>query len=180
MRRVALFTVAALVAFLLAACPGPTFVVQQYGGPQRPQETIATLRVNGREPVRLLFLDDQDVAAPLEEDSRLHIELLPGRHTVVVGNAKVPNERYAPISFQAEAGKVYRVAFATGAAGGEPRMYEVDRGNDTSIRDVTQSPPGEVVPPRPPAQPQPPAPGPVEDAGVPAEAGTPAASFDGG
>ena len=129
--------VAALL-FVLPGCPGPTFVVQQYGGPQRPQESIATLRVKGNEPVRLMFLDDQDVAAPIVEDGRLHIELLPGRHTLVVSNANAPNERHAPIAFQAEPGKVYRVAFAPGPSGSEPRVFEVDRGKDSVIRDVTR------------------------------------------
>lgn len=39
---------ATLVAFValaasLGGCPGPIFVVQQYAGPVRPRETIATL-----------------------------------------------------------------------------------------------------------------------------------------
>ena len=151
----------AFVLFALAGCPGPTFVVQQYGGPQRPRETIGTLRVNGNEPVRLMFLDEQDVAAPIVEDGRLHIELLPGRHTVVVSNANAPNERYAPVSFQAEPGKVYRVAFASGPSGSEARIFEVDRGNDRAIRDVTSAPA------EPPAGrgAAPPAPSPAADAG---------------
>ncbi len=166
----------ALVACLVAGCPGPTFVVQQYRGPQRPQETIAMLRVNGNEPVRLLILDDQDVAAPIVEDGRLHIEMLPGRHTVVVGNANAPSERYAPITFEAQAGKVYRVTLASGPSGGEARVFEVDRGKDTAVRDVTQAPATEQRPVEAPAHA--PAPAPAEDAGVPASdasAGAPAA-----
>ena len=78
--------IALLVVALLAACMGPTFIVQQYNGPPRARETIATLRVNGAEPVRLLFLDEEDVAAPLVSDGRLHIELLPGKHTLMARN----------------------------------------------------------------------------------------------
>jgi hypothetical protein len=113
---------------------------------------IATLRVHGSGPVRLLFLDDQDVAAPIAEDGRLHIEMLPVRHTVVVGNANAPNERYAPMTFEAEPGKVYRVVFVDG----EPRIYEVDRGRDVLVRDVTQTPAIEPGLPPPPAPPSPP------------------------
>ena len=65
---------------------GPTFIVQQYNGPPRARETIATLRVNGAETVRLLFLDEEDVAAPIVSDGRLHIELLPGKHTLTARN----------------------------------------------------------------------------------------------
>ena len=156
----------ALTLLVLTGCPGPTFVVQQYPGPQRPSETVSTLRVNGNQPVRLMFLDDEDVAAPVAEDGRLHIELLPGRHTVVVANANAPNERHAPIAFQAEPGKVYRVTFAAGPGGSEARMFEVDRGNDRAVRDVTQSPTPE--PPSAPAPPPPPAArAPAEDAGAP-------------
>jgi hypothetical protein len=169
-RRAMLVLAAALLATALGGCPGPTFVVQQYGGPSRPPETIATLRVNGGDVVRLLILDDQDVAAPLVEDGRLHIEILPIRHTVVVGNASAPSERYAPVTFQAEPGRVYRVAFAAS----EARVYEVDRGKDTPLRDVTLPPAGSAPSPAPrpapvpPAAPAPPA-TPVEDGGAPLE-----------
>jgi hypothetical protein len=163
-RRAFLVLLAAFVTLAISGCPGPTFVVQQYGGPQRPRETIATLRVNGNEPVRLLFLDDQDVAAPIMEDGRLHIEMLPARHTLVVGNASAPGERYSPITFQAEAGKFYRVVFEGGATG-EARIYEVERANDKLIRDVTQ-----VAREEPPAAPKRPGPPPRdEDAGAATE-----------
>jgi len=162
-----LSVIVALVLVVLSGCPGPTFVVQQYGGPQRPQEAVATLRVNGNAPVRLMFLDDQDVAAPVVEDGRLHIEVLPGRHTLVVSNANAPNERYAPMAFQAEPGRVYRVAFAAGPSGSEARIFEVDRGKDGVIRDVTQALVTEPAPARAPAPPAvAPAATPIEDAGA--------------
>jgi len=163
-RRLGLLLAVVVAAIVAAGCPGPTFVVQQYSGPQRPQEAVGILRVNGNQPVRLLILDDQDVAAPIAEDGRLHIEMLPGRHTVVVANANAPNERYAPMSFQAEPGKVYRIGFVSGPSGSEPRIFEVDRGKDSVLRDVTQPPPSEPAPARRPP-PETPA-GPSEDAGV--------------
>lgn len=126
-----------LAAFVvsLSGCPGPTFVVQQYAGAVRPRESIATLRVNGNDVVRLATLDGEDLGGtPIASDSRLHIELLPGKHTFTVLDAKAPHTVYEPVTFQAEAGKVYRVTFVLGA----PRIYEVDRGADTTGADVTQ------------------------------------------
>jgi hypothetical protein len=100
----------------------------------RPRETIATLRVNGSDSLRLIILDDEDIAAPLEVDSRLHIELLPGQHRLGVANAaNGPNAPVVPVAFGAEAGKVYRVTFVAAA----PHVFEVDRASDTPGRDVT-------------------------------------------
>ena len=123
-----------LALAVLVGCVGPTFVVQQYAGPVRPRETIATFRVNGGDSVRLITLDEEDVRAPLESDSRLHIELLPGRHKIGVANG--PNDLVAPVAFVAEAGKVYRAVFA----GNEPHVFEVDRAGDAPGRDVTATP----------------------------------------
>ena len=134
--------IALLLFVVLSACMGPTFIVQQYGGPPRARETIATLRVNGNEPVRLVFLDEEDVAAPIVSDGRLHIELLPGKHTLIARNG---DERTAPtgsFSFVAEANKVYRVLFT----GETAHLWEVDRDSDKPTREVTP-PPREVPPP---------------------------------
>jgi hypothetical protein len=117
-------------ALLLAGCAGPTFVVQQFKGPQRPPETIATLRVNAGGSVRLVSLDDEPLDVPLADDARLHIEMLPGRHSLTVRAANA--DRAEPLSFEAEAGKVYRVTIAE-----EARIFEVDRSGDQPIRDVT-------------------------------------------
>jgi hypothetical protein len=85
--------------------------------------------------VRLASLDDEDLSGtPIDSDSRLHIELLPGKHVLTVVDTSAPQEPRAPLAFEAEAGKVYRVALVTGA----PRIYEVDRSADTTRTDVTQ------------------------------------------
>ena len=115
----------------VAGCPGPTFVVQQYGGPVRAQESIATLRINASEPVHLGTLDGEDVRVPLEADSRLHIELLPGKHRL--GVASGANETVQDIELTAEAGKVYRVVFVDSA----PHVFEVNRSSDAVGADVT-------------------------------------------
>lgn len=142
-----LWLFAMIAALVLSGCVGPTFVVQQYAGPVRPRETIATLRVNGGDSVRLVTLDGEDVRAPLESDSRLHIELLPGRHEI--GVVRGPNDQLATVAFLAEAGKVYRAAYI----GAEPHVFEVDRGGDHPGRDVTAPP--VTAPPvtAPPAEP---------------------------
>ena len=122
-------------AVMLVGCPGPTFVVQQYGGPMRPQDTIATLRINGSDPVRLVTLDGDDVRVPLESDTRLHIELLPGRHRL--GVATGASDAATEVVLVAEAGKVYRVIFANDA----PHVLEVNRSSDAPGADVTLPPP---------------------------------------
>ena len=120
------------IAGLVGGCMGPTFIVQQYPGAVRPSSSIAILRVNGKDPVRLLTLDDEDVAAPVTEDGRLHIEVLPGRHRLSVKNAAIPSDPAAPLAVEVEAGKVYRVAYSP-----EARIFEVDRDSDKALRDVT-------------------------------------------
>jgi hypothetical protein len=125
-------------ALVLVGCTPPTFIVQQYSGSPRERETIAILRVNGSDSVRLLTLDDEDVAAPVQDDTRLHIELLPARHKVTVVNVKAPSERYEPILFQAEANHVYRVI----VEGTTARIFDVDRASDRVLTDATM-----VIPP---------------------------------
>lgn len=116
----------------LTACPaGPTYIVQQYAGPVRPKETISILRVNGKEDVRLLTLDDEEMTARVADDARLHVELLPGRHTLSVRDVDPPQR----ITFQAEANKVYRVVLEGTPKG--PHVHEVDRDSDAVGAEVT-------------------------------------------
>jgi len=99
------------------------------------QESIAVFRVNGSDAARLLELDGEDVAAPLDVDSRLHIELLPGAHSVRMGSASASGERLPAVSFRAEPGKVYRAVVEGGT-----RVHEVTRGSDAIGVDVTLAP----------------------------------------
>jgi hypothetical protein len=152
-------------ATALAACPGPTYIVQQYPGPVRPRETIAILRINGNDVVQLVLLDDDDMATPIADDARLHLELLPGRHRLRVQRTNQPHALVETLAFEAEAGRVYRVVYV----GDEPRIFEVDRESDKTGRDVTITPtaPGTpIAPPPPVAPPPPPAPPAADDAGV--------------
>lgn len=158
-----------LLFALLTACMGPTFIVQQYGGPARPRESIAILRVNGGDSVRLLFLDEEDVTAPLVSDGRLHIELLPGRHTLTARNG---DDRTAPqgsLAFAAEPNKVYRVVFS----GETAHVYEVDRESDKPGKDVTSAPPEPPPVKLPPVAPAPSAEPPASSSPAPAPSATP-------
>ncbi len=142
MRYVRRWLLAGVVASQ-AACGRATFVVQQYPGPPQPEGAVAVLRVNGNEDVRVLELDDRDVRAPLDRDVRLHIEMLPARHTVVVGAMGFENDPRAETSgklaFRAQAGKVYRVAI--GESPKDARVYEVDRASDAVVREATEPAP---------------------------------------
>jgi hypothetical protein len=130
--RFALLTLLALVLF---ACGGPTFVVAQYDGPPRPRETIAVLEVEGKSSVQPISLDG-DPLAPLEKDSRLQIEILPGEHSVAVANLSERDQPARRARFLAEAGKIYRAAFGSD---GQPRVFELDAASGAPRRDVTAS-----------------------------------------
>ena len=139
---------AASLAVAIAACRGPTFVVQQYPGAARPATSIAIVRTNGNDAAKLATLDEEDVSSPLDVDSRLHIEILPGRHTVGVVNANAPSERPPPAAFVAEAGKMYRVTLVSGSA----HVFEVEREGDALVREVTVA--DVIVPAGPSARPE--------------------------
>jgi hypothetical protein len=132
----------------VAGCVGPTYVIQQYSGAPRPPESIAILRINGSDSVRLLSVDGENVAAPLASDARLHVELLIGRHRITLANASAARPREIPLDIDVEPNKVYRVVFdpaACGAPCAQPpapdaapaRLFEVDRSTDALGRDVT-------------------------------------------
>lgn len=133
-----------LTALGLLGCQGPTLIVQQYAGPVRPTETVAVLRLNGADSVRLATLDDEDIAVPIAPDTRLHIEMLPGRHRVSASRAGDRYGRALVLPFDAEAGHVYRVVLgAVDADRGDftARLMEVDRDTDAPLRDVTRETP---------------------------------------
>ena len=189
MRRVrwALASKFLLIGLLFASahCTPPTFVVQQYPGPARSAETIAILRVEGSGNVQLLSLDGEAADARVTPDARLHVELLPGVHTVWVQHL-TGNSQARSLSFRAEANKVYRVEFVVSASDGssQPRVFEVERDSNALKSDVTLAP----VVPREQAKPRTPTPparileeaapaSPPSDAGAPAD---PAAPSDAG
>lgn len=152
-----------------AGCGTPTFIAQSYDGPPRPRETIAILRFYGDSAVQLLSLDGEAADARVSSDARLHLEVLPGRHTLLVQNAAEPARAAENIAFIAEAGRVYRVDFvARPGAPAQARIYAIDSSSDRALRDVTidARTPAPIQPAPAPAQPvpapaQPAAPGPI-------------------
>lgn len=142
-RRARSFAVAGALcaAGAALACSTSTFVVQGYKGPERPAEALSILRINGADGVQLLEVDAEPAGVPLSADARLHIELLPGEHEIVLLNRSQNPPFAEPVGFVAERGRVYRPGFAAlGAAGGPPeaRVYEVDAASDAVRRDVTR------------------------------------------
>jgi len=141
-RSILLLVSAAVFVMAAPSCGGPTFVIQQYAGPSRSSDTIAIIRINGKDDLLWVSLDGEAAGARLPEDARFHIEVLPGRHTLGIrGGADSPTEL---VSFQAEPGRVYRPVLERGARSSEPalgggaaRMFEVDADRDTLLRDVT-------------------------------------------
>lgn len=141
--RTALACQFVLLGALLSSvnCGTPTFIVQQYAGPARAAETIAILRVDGGGKVQLLSLDGEAADARVTPDARLHLELLPGTHTLWVQNLAEEGPAHS-VSFHAEASKVYRVEFVSAAFGGpaSAHVYEVDRDSNALKADVTLAP----------------------------------------
>jgi hypothetical protein len=152
--------------------------VQQYPGPVRAPQTIAILRFEGKGPVRLASLDGEP-GGTVAEDARLHIEVLPGVHTLLVQNMADPGSPPRAVQLRAEPGKVYTVAFLPGGEGrpSTARVYEINRDAGRLLRDVTldlsrtapRPPRALVAPPRPEAAP---APAPM-DGGAPDASPTP-------
>jgi hypothetical protein len=165
-----------LAAGLLAplGCGGPTFVVAQYEGPPRPRESIAVIRMQGSDPVQVVSVDGEPLA-PVEEDVRLHVEVLPGEHSIGVANFQAPQQPAQRVRFIAEPGKLYGAAWP---APGDPRVFELDASSGRTLRDVSltkHEPPPEAAPhpAAPPPPPAAPAPPPEPPPAPPAEAAPP-------
>jgi hypothetical protein len=165
-----------ILASSVVGCGPQVFIVQQYDGPVRDSETIAILRINGGDSTRVVTLDGELADARIAEDTRLHIEMLPGRHAVRVADIAAPEAGSFRVAFDAQAGRVYRAVVASAAA----RVFEVDRGSDAVLRDVS----AKLAEPPPPAASDPtgiprglapviapePAPAPTETAPAPSAA----------
>lgn len=136
-----------IAAVGLSGCGVATFIVQQYDGAPIAEERIAILRVNGDDHLRLEELDGEVLAYELEDPrSRIHIEMLPGEHELGLADGNgVPLKRRR---FVAEPGKVYRpMIYRPATQSGQLNagdwsvaIYEVDRGSDAIIREISQVP----------------------------------------
>jgi hypothetical protein len=149
-RPLAVALLSSLLALGVAGCGPQVFIVQQYDGPVRDSETIAILRINGADSTRVVTLDGELADPRIAEDARLHIEMLPGRHALRLADMASPEAGSFRVAFDAQAGRVYRAVVAPTAA----RVFEVDRGSDALLRDVT-------------AQLKEPAPPPADATGIP-------------
>ena len=166
--KVALAAGALALASLLCGCGPQTYVIQQYDGPVRDSEAIAILRINADDPARVISLDGEYADPRIDEGTRLHIELLPGPHSLRVANGAHPETSSRSVWFEAQAGRVYRVVLeASGNAshvtpsenwGHLPsrqheappaQVFEVDRGSDRLLRRVTAPARAPLAPARP-------------------------------
>lgn len=135
-----------------AGCGQVTYIVQQYDGPPRAAEQVSIIRLQPDDPAQIDELDGEAMGGgPLASDARLHIEVLPGKHTLVVRNPRFGNTQR--VSFVAEPGRVYRILLADRAwhartaspdqqGAWSPLIYEVGRANDHLLREVSLPPAG--------------------------------------
>ncbi len=138
-------------AVLLSSCSPSTFIMEAYSGPTRPANTLAVVRVDGSGSVMLLAVDGQTLA-PVASDARLHIELLPGRHTLTAQSEATLEEPPQRVSFEAQAGRFYRVSFVSAQAQPgalEARVFELEPESGASGADVTLTKPRRAAPPAP-------------------------------
>ncbi len=136
----ALTSALSLGALAAGGCGIPTFVVEQYAGPRRPASTVAILRINGGSGPDFVSVDGEPIQAGVQSGTRLHIEVLPGPHEVVVA----PPDRSVvvglPVRFMAEAGKFYRIEIREASSGQaapppswEAAAFEVDASTDARL-----------------------------------------------
>jgi hypothetical protein len=146
-RPLTLVVFSCVLALGVVGCGPQVFIIQQYDGPVRDSETIAILRINGADSTRVVTLDGELADPRIAEDARLHIEILPGRHALRVADIAAPGAASFRVAFDAQAGRVYRAVVEPN----EAKVFEVDRGSDQMLRDVTEK----LVepPPAPPADP---------------------------
>jgi len=140
-RRIVL---AALAGLSLLQCGRPIFIASAYPGPPRERAEIGVLRVLGDEPAQLISVDGEAADARVSEDAALHLELLPGRHTVFVQDIRAPQEPPGLVRFQVTPGGLYGVRFTQGPA--EPQIFTLDPSSYAALTNVTLKP----EPPKPP------------------------------
>jgi hypothetical protein len=119
-----------------AGCAGPTFVVQQYAGPARPAASVAILRFEGDGPVQMVALDGERADVLLDDEVRLHVEMLPGAHRLLAVDLAEPDRPARGVTFRAQAGRLYRAVFTGGAL----RVFEIDDSTGALGADATVEP----------------------------------------
>lgn len=137
---------------LCTSCGEVTFVVQAYPGPARAAGQVSVVRINRDAPVRVVSVDGDPLGnQQLDSGTRLHVEVLPGKHELGVENEEARVQKTKTVSFVAQAGHVYRVLMADRewhvhsaprqpAATWSPLVYEVDAEGDRLLREVSLPP----------------------------------------
>lgn len=150
--RLFAYTLACIFALAPTGCGQVTYVLQQYDGPVRAQDQVSILRVQPDDPTQLVSLDEEQLGAQnLDSDVRLHIEILPGKHTLSVKNPNVQIKQTQKVAFVAQPGRVYRVLLANRAwhatsaspssqGSWSPLVYEVDRDTGRALQEVSLPP----------------------------------------
>ena len=134
---------------LLSGCVGPTYIVQAYPGEPRGSDTIAILRISGGPKPQIVVLDGERVLPVTDDDTRMHIEVLPGVHEIDANAPERGVRDPVHLRLDAKAGKVYRIevrrVLAQGGAAEQASAigyaYEVDRGSDMPIGPALAEPP---------------------------------------
>lgn len=138
---------------LTSACGQVTFVVQAYPGAARSAEQVSIVRITRDAPVRVVSVDGDPLGnQAIEPGTRLHVEVLPGKHELAIQNDAAPVDKTKTVRFVAEAGRIYRVLLADrewhthsaprepAAATWSPLVYEVEPDRDRLLREVSLPP----------------------------------------
>jgi hypothetical protein len=151
-RLAVLMTLGIVTATLVTACGQVTFILQQYDGPARAREQVGVLRVQPDDPAQLVSMDGDALGQQkLDSDVRLHIEVLPGKHTLRVKNPKAQGVTTQDVSFVAKGGSTYRVEIVErewhtlGSGAGRPGawsalVYEIRNSDGRPLREVSLPP----------------------------------------
>jgi hypothetical protein len=139
---------------LSSGCGQVTYIVQQYDGPVRDRDEVSILRLTPDDPAQIVAMDGEALGRQvLDSDTRLHIEMLPGKHQLEVENPKASSATTQRVQFVAEPGRTYRVVLADRAwhtqksqperpGAWSPLVYELEGSSDALAREVSLPPSG--------------------------------------
>ena len=144
----------ALLLALSSGCGQVTYIVQQYDGPVRDRDEVSILRLKPGDPAQIVSMDGDALGRQvLDSDTRLHIEMLPGKHQLEVENPKALSASTQRVQFIAEPGRTYCVVLADRAWHAQkpqvarpntwsPLVYELQGSSDDLAREVSLPPGG--------------------------------------
>jgi len=144
----------ALLLALSSGCGQVTYIVQQYDGPVRDRDEVSILRLKPGDPAQIVSMDGDALGRQvLDSDTRLHIEMLPGKHQLEVENPKAASPSTQRVQFIAEPGRTYCVVLADRPWHAQkpqaarpntwsPLVYELQGSSDDLAREVSLPPSG--------------------------------------